>query len=117
MMVTAVSALSSQITFIDIYEGAAVAKFAANNLHQKLVLGEDYHEKRYGAALKRAFLAIDEDLLASEFERYKGINLHYIVSPRLSHRLRAHDFRREHGSGGTGYPVRKNICCALLSYY
>jgi hypothetical protein len=66
MMVTAVSALSILITFVDIREGAAVAKFAADNVHQKLVLGEDYREKRYEAALKTAFLATDEDLLASK---------------------------------------------------
>jgi hypothetical protein len=30
------------------------------------VLSEDYREKRYEAALKTAFLATDEDLLASK---------------------------------------------------
>jgi serine/threonine protein phosphatase PrpC len=70
--------------FVDIHEGAAVAKFAADNVHQKLVLGEDYREKQYEAALKRAFLATDEDLLASKFEYYNDINLRYIVSLRLS---------------------------------
>jgi hypothetical protein len=106
MMVMVVSALVIPISiFVDIHEGAAVAKFAADNVHQKLVLGEDYREKQYEARLKRVFLATDEDLLASKFEHYNDISLHDIVSLRLSHRPRAYNFRQEHGSGGTGYPV------------
>ena len=59
-----------------------MAKFAANHVHQKLVLSEDYREKRYGAALKRAFLATDEDLLMSKFECYNGIkSSHFLTDP------------------------------------
>ena len=84
MMAMAVSALVITIMFADIHEGAAVAKFAADNVHQKLVLSEDYREKRYEAALKRAFLAVDEDLWASKFECHNGIYMCYVVSRQIS---------------------------------
>ena len=43
-----------------------MAKFAGQNVHKRLVAEETYHEKLYEAALKRAFLGTDEDLLASK---------------------------------------------------
>lgn len=46
--------------------GGTVAKFAGENVHTRLVKEETYREKQYEAALKRAFLGTDEDLLASE---------------------------------------------------
>lgn len=47
--------------------GSSVSTFAATNVHKRLVTEEAYHEKRYEEALKRAFLATDEDMLASMF--------------------------------------------------
>jgi hypothetical protein len=73
MMVTVVSALVIPTIFIDVHEGTVVAKFAADNIHQKLVSDEDYQNKHYKTALKRAFLATDEELMASKFEHYDTI--------------------------------------------
>ncbi|KAF8895379.1 phosphatase 2C-like domain-containing protein [Infundibulicybe gibba] len=55
-------------TFFAVYDGhggGAVAKFAGQNVHKRLVTEETYHEKNYEGALKRAFLGTDEDLLAN----------------------------------------------------
>ena len=46
--------------------GGTVAKFAAQNVHKRLVKEEAYEKKNYEEALKRAFLGTDEDLLAGE---------------------------------------------------
>lgn len=54
--------------FFAVYDGhggGSVAKFAGQNVHKRLVAEETYHEKLYEAALKRAFLGTDEDLLAN----------------------------------------------------
>lgn len=58
----------SSNTFFAVYDGhggGTVAKFAGENVHKRLVKEEAYHDKRYEAALKRAFLGTDEDLLAN----------------------------------------------------
>lgn len=44
--------------------GGTVAKFAGQHLHKRLVTEDAYREKRFNEALKKAFLGIDEDLLA-----------------------------------------------------
>jgi len=46
--------------------GSTVAKFAGQNVHKRLVTEESYKQKDYAAALKKAFLGTDEDLLASK---------------------------------------------------
>jgi protein phosphatase 2C family protein 2/3 len=54
-------------TFFAVYDGhggGSVAKFAGQNVHKRLVNEESYHEKDYEAAMKRAFLGTDEDILA-----------------------------------------------------
>jgi protein phosphatase 2C family protein 2/3 len=45
-------------------QGGTVAKFAGQNVHKRLLSEVAYHEKNYEAAMKRAFLGTDEDLLA-----------------------------------------------------
>ncbi|KAL1741420.1 phosphatase 2C-like domain-containing protein [Schizophyllum fasciatum] len=54
-------------TFFAVYDGhggGTVAKFAAQNVHKRLVREEAYEKKDYEEALRRAFLGTDEDLLA-----------------------------------------------------
>ncbi|KAF9013520.1 phosphatase 2C-like domain-containing protein [Cyathus striatus] len=54
--------------FFAVYDGhggSTVAKFAGSNVHKRLIAEESYQEKQYDAALKRAFLGTDEDLLAN----------------------------------------------------
>ena len=45
--------------------GSTVARFAGDTVAQRLEAGELFRKKDYEAALKRAFLQTDEDLLAS----------------------------------------------------
>ncbi|KAF5382587.1 hypothetical protein D9615_002927 [Tricholomella constricta] len=55
-------------TFFAVYDGhggGTVAKFAGQNVHKRLVTEETYKQRQYDAALKRAFLGTDEDLLAN----------------------------------------------------
>lgn len=47
------------------HSGGTVAKFAGQNVHKRLVQEETYKQGQYEAAMKRAFLRTDEDLLAS----------------------------------------------------
>ena len=47
--------------------GSGVAKFAGLNVHKRLITEEDYKNDEYEAALKKAFLGTDEDILASQF--------------------------------------------------
>jgi len=49
----------------DGHSGDAVAKFACQNVHKRLINEESYREKQYEIALKRAFIGTDEDILAS----------------------------------------------------
>ncbi|KAG6814255.1 hypothetical protein H0H92_015370 [Tricholoma furcatifolium] len=54
-------------TFFAVYDGhggGGVAKFAGENVHKRLVEEETYKQGQYEAAMKRAFLGTDEDLLA-----------------------------------------------------
>ncbi|KAF9454703.1 PP2C-domain-containing protein [Macrolepiota fuliginosa MF-IS2] len=54
--------------FFAVYDGhggSNVAKYAGQNVHKRLVLEESYKEKSYEAALKKAFLGVDEDLQAN----------------------------------------------------
>jgi hypothetical protein len=53
--------------FLPFNQGDAVAKFAAENLHKRMIKDESYYEKQYETAMKRAFLGTDKDLHASEF--------------------------------------------------
>lgn len=46
--------------------GDAVAKFASQNVHKRLINEVSYREKQYETALKRAFIGTDEDILKSE---------------------------------------------------
>lgn len=55
-------------TFFAVYDGhggSTVARFAGSNVHKRLVSEETYQGKDYEAALKRAFLGTDEDLLGN----------------------------------------------------
>jgi hypothetical protein len=47
--------------------GSSVAKYAGLNVHKRLVTEEAYKNDDYEAALKKAFLGTDEDILASQF--------------------------------------------------
>ncbi|CDO71449.1 hypothetical protein BN946_scf184909.g43 [Trametes cinnabarina] len=52
-------------TFFAVYDGhggSAVAKYAGQHLHQRLVADEAYRQKDYPRALKNAFLGTDEDI-------------------------------------------------------
>ncbi|OSD07240.1 PP2C-domain-containing protein [Trametes coccinea BRFM310] len=52
-------------TFFAVYDGhggSAVAKYAGEHLHQRLVADEAYKQKDYPRALKNAFLGTDEDI-------------------------------------------------------
>ncbi|KAG6830131.1 hypothetical protein H0H87_009029 [Tephrocybe sp. NHM501043] len=54
--------------FFAVYDGhggGTVAKFAGANVHKRLVQEETYKQGHYDAAMKRAFLGTDEDLLAN----------------------------------------------------
>lgn len=46
--------------------GAAVAKYAGQNVHHRLVRDEAYKQHDYRLALKNAFLGTDEDIRSSE---------------------------------------------------
>jgi len=53
--------------FFAVYDGhggGTVARFAGENVHKRLLSEESYQQKEYPAALKKAFLGTDEDLLA-----------------------------------------------------
>lgn len=50
--------------------GSTVARFAGDTVHQRLAALDYFKAKDYEASLKRAFLATDEDLRASEFFFY-----------------------------------------------
>lgn len=50
--------------------GGTVAKFAGQNVHQRLVKEESYREQGYEEAMKRAFLGTDEDILAGGLHTY-----------------------------------------------
>ncbi|KAK2465254.1 hypothetical protein APHAL10511_002608 [Amanita phalloides] len=61
--------------FFAVYDGhggGRVSKYAGEYLHKRLLMEETYHEKRYDAALKRAFLGTDEDLLATRERETSG---------------------------------------------
>lgn len=45
--------------------GSTVARFAGDTVHHRLAGIEDYKNKKYEAALKRAFISTDEDLRSS----------------------------------------------------
>ena len=55
--------------------GDAVAKFASQNVHKRLINEESYREKQYETALKRAFIGTDEDILKSE-QRFPSVTGH-----------------------------------------
>jgi hypothetical protein len=57
---------STRVPCLLLFSGDAVAKFASQNLHKRLINEESYREKQYETALKRAFIGTDEDILASE---------------------------------------------------
>jgi protein phosphatase 2C family protein 2/3 len=46
------------------HQGDIAAKFAAKNLHKRVINDELYQERQYEPAMKRAFLGTDEDLRA-----------------------------------------------------
>ncbi|KAM6503638.1 Protein phosphatase 2C (PP2C)-like domain containing protein [Amanita muscaria] len=54
--------------FFAVYDGHGddrVSKYAGENLHKRLLSEDEYHERNYDTALKKAFLGTDEDLLAT----------------------------------------------------
>jgi protein phosphatase 2C family protein 2/3 len=54
-------------TFFAVYDGhggGAVARFAGQNVHKRLVKEDSYQRQNYEEAMKRSFLGTDEDLLA-----------------------------------------------------
>ncbi|TFK74804.1 PP2C-domain-containing protein [Pluteus cervinus] len=59
---------SGSHTFFAVYDGhggGTVAKFAGQHVHKRLVQDETYRKGEFAAAMKRAFLGTDEDLLAN----------------------------------------------------
>jgi len=58
---------ASPNAFFAVYDGHGggnVARYAGRNVHKRLASQEEYRDKKYPEALKRAFLGIDEDMLA-----------------------------------------------------
>jgi len=54
-----------KMSFFSVYDGhggSTVARFAGDTVHSRLQGIEDYKNKKYEAALKRAFISTDEDL-------------------------------------------------------
>ncbi|KAM6503622.1 Protein phosphatase 2C (PP2C)-like domain containing protein [Amanita muscaria] len=61
--------------FFAVYDGhggGRVSKYAGENLHKRLLSEDDYHERNYDTALKKAFLGTDEDLLATDEGKVYG---------------------------------------------
>ncbi|KAI0754952.1 PP2C-domain-containing protein [Daedaleopsis nitida] len=60
-------------TFFAVYDGhggSAVARYAGQHVHKRLVQDEAYRKKEYALALKNAFIGIDADMRANpEFAR------------------------------------------------
>ena len=52
------------VSSVSTFTGGTVARFAGQNVHKRLVNEEEYRNKDYETALKRAFLGTDEDILA-----------------------------------------------------
>lgn len=69
-------------------KGSTVAKFTGETLHGRLAASEEYKSGMYEAALKRAFLATDEDLRASESSNLRmsetGSADHLALDPAFS---------------------------------
>ena len=57
------------LSYMLLSPGSTVAKFTGETLHSRLAASGEYKSGEYEAALKRAFLATDEDLRASAFSR------------------------------------------------
>ncbi|KAM6503650.1 protein phosphatase 2C Ptc3 [Amanita muscaria] len=54
--------------FFAVYDGhggGRVSNYAGENLHKRLLSEDEYHERNYDTALKKAFLGTDEDLFAT----------------------------------------------------
>ncbi|KAI8978684.1 phosphatase 2C-like domain-containing protein [Trametes punicea] len=64
---------SDSNTFFAVYDGhggSAVARYAGQHLHQRLLADDAYRQKDYPRALKNAFLGTDEDIRSNpEFAR------------------------------------------------
>ncbi|KAI0720483.1 PP2C-domain-containing protein [Cerioporus squamosus] len=60
-------------TFFAVYDGhggSAVARYAGQNVHKRLLQDESYKKKEYAAALKNAFIGTDADMRSNpEFSR------------------------------------------------
>ena len=52
----------------DGHGGSSVAQYTGETLHGRLAATEEYKSGKYQEALKRAFLATDEDLRASAYD-------------------------------------------------
>jgi hypothetical protein len=59
--------------------GSTVARYSGENVYQRLAGEETYAAKDYHAALKKAFIGIDDDLRAS-----KSTFLLFRLSPNLT---------------------------------
>lgn len=70
--------------------GSAVAKFAGENVHRRLVNEEAYKQGNYDEALKRAFLGADEEMLASEIASRVTIHPAYQTPPQIRRTLGIH---------------------------
>lgn len=58
-------------SFFAVYDGhggSSVAQYTGETLHGRLAATEEYKSGKYQEALKRAFLATDEDLRASAYD-------------------------------------------------
>jgi hypothetical protein len=73
--------------FIHLYiTGSTVAKFSGDTVHFRLRSTAEYQSGDYEAALKRAFLATDEDLRASQsFTHLSPLSLAGSFFPNLPH--------------------------------
>ena len=63
---------------VSTFKGGTVARYAGQNVHKRLVSEEEYRNKEYEAALKRAFLGTDQDILA-------GMLVRSIFTPLVSY--------------------------------
>ncbi len=67
MMVTAVRLILYVLSQLlkRISAGSAVARYAGQNVHKRLLQEEAYKKKDYAAALKNAFIGTDADMRSS----------------------------------------------------
>lgn len=47
--------------------GGTIARFSGENVHKRLLREDDYQERQWSSALKKAFLGTDEDIRSGAY--------------------------------------------------